>query len=211
MTRSYRASASSGMSLESSISSSSSWVDFSRMKDISCQESSLAMTCWGTGSRLSLKPAHLVGGARAEARQQLVAHDLRVEAVTADAHARGAHHVRPAVRLASSRGPQPHQRQVRGAGAEVGHQHQLVPGELRLVGERRGDGLDEELDVGEARELRGPAQALLGERVRLGVRGEDGRAAEHDTLGSPAHVGAAASRTRRNSSATSSSMSQVRS
>ena len=76
--------------------------------------------------------------------QQLVAHDLGVEAIAADGHAVGGDDVGAAIGAPPPLGPEAHDGEVGGAGAEVGHQHELVGAQRRLVGERGGDRLDDE-------------------------------------------------------------------
>ena len=62
-------------------------------------------------------------------------------------------------------GPQPHHAEVGRAAADVGYQHQVFARDAAFVVEGRGDRLEHEADVAQARRLRGLEQHLLGESI----------------------------------------------
>ena len=119
-------------------------------------------------------------GAVAEQRQHALELDPAVEVGAGDMDAVVGEDVALALGTSSAGRPDPDDREVGSAAADVGHQHLLLAAHLLLVVEGGGDRLVLELDLAKARSLGGAAQRPLGLGVALGiVVDEEHRPAEH--------------------------------
>jgi len=117
----------------------------------------------------------------AQQRHQRLELDAAVEVRAGDVHAVVGQDVVAPVGAAAALGADAHDREVRGAAADVGDEHQFLGRDVALVVQRGGDRLVLEGDLAEAGGTRRGLQRRRSLGVALGVVvDEEHRAAEHD-------------------------------
>ncbi len=118
-------------------------------------------------TRGHLQPGAFHGAAETEQRHDDAETELAIEIGAADAHAVIGENIGRAIGLAVMPGPEPHDRKIRRATADIGDQCDLLSRDLALIIQRRGDRLELEGDLIEADLACDLAQRLL--RPAVGV------------------------------------------